>query len=69
MFRLLASCVKKHKGAKLFNYCKCCCKNDKKNLHRLMHKYLIIAYAYVNRRFITIYNNICTIIQFLLMLV
>jgi len=61
MLRLLASCLKIQKGAKLLNYCICCCKLTQ-NLQQIMHKYLIIAHAYVNRHFITIYNSICTII-------
>jgi len=61
MFRLLASCVKIHKGTKLFYYCICCCKLTQ-NLKKIMHKYLIIVHAHVNRHFITIYNSICTVI-------
>ena len=64
MFRLSASCVQIHKGAKLFNYCICCCKLTQ-NWQQLMHKYLIIARAYVHRHCITItqqymHNNLVT---------
>ena len=60
IFRLSASCVKIHKGQKLFNYCICCCKLTKK-LQQLIPKYLIIAYAHVTCHFMKIYNSKCTI--------